>query len=141
MKSPPRHSTLNAIPRNSFRRTLLRTVLHNFSALAAVNHLDGISYRPNRPKSRKSFRRLLLPLFVPVTPLCAHSYEKIGGTPPPLGFNLKPWTVNSRQTRNYQCYLPLTNKGGGRVQKLRIAPRAPLAAISIDLHRSGFYHF
>jgi hypothetical protein len=26
-------------------------------------------------------------------------------------------------------------------QKLRIAPRAPLASISIDLPGSGFYHF
>ncbi len=32
--------------------------------------------------TRKSFRRLLLSLFVPVSPLGAHSYKKIGGIPP-----------------------------------------------------------
>jgi hypothetical protein len=44
----------------SFRRTLLRTVLHNLDAAAPVTHLDGITYRRNCLKS--------------VSPLCAHSY-------------------------------------------------------------------
>ncbi len=65
--------------RNSFRRTLLQRLLHNFSAIAPVNLLDGITYRPNSRKTCKSFRRLLLPLFVPVSPLGAHSYKKMGG--------------------------------------------------------------
>jgi len=34
---------------------------------------------PSRSNTSKSFRRLLLPLFVPVTPLSAHSYKKRGG--------------------------------------------------------------
>jgi hypothetical protein len=44
----------------SFRRTLLRTVLHNFGALAPVTHLDGVTYGRNCHK--------------PVSPLGAHSY-------------------------------------------------------------------
>ncbi len=83
MKSSHHPSAIIAIPRNSFRRTLLRPLLHNFSALPPVNHSDGITYRQLFPKSRKSFRRLLLPLFVPVSPLGAHSYKKMGGTPLP----------------------------------------------------------
>jgi hypothetical protein len=35
--------------------------------------------------TRNSFRRILLSLFVPVTPLGAHSYKKIGGVPHPVG--------------------------------------------------------
>ena len=70
--------------RNSFRRTLLRPALHNFSALKPANLSNGITYGPKCPKTRKSFRRLLLPLFVPVSPLGAHSYKKIGGGPLPL---------------------------------------------------------
>jgi hypothetical protein len=62
----------------SFRRTLLRRPLHRFSALAPVTHLDGITYRRNALKSRKSFMRLLLSLFVPLSPLCAYSYKKMG---------------------------------------------------------------
>jgi hypothetical protein len=78
MNYSPYSPTLNAIARNPFRRTLLRTLLHNFSALMPVSHFDGITYRLNCQKPRKSFRRLLLPLFVPVTPLGAHSYKKMG---------------------------------------------------------------
>ncbi len=83
MNSSPHSPTRNAIPRNPFRRTLLQPVLHNISAIAPVTHFDAITYQPNRRKSRKSLRRLLLPLFVPVTPLGAHSYKKMGGTPSP----------------------------------------------------------
>jgi hypothetical protein len=63
---------------NSFRRTLLRRPLHKFGALAPVTPSDGISYGGNVQKTRKSFRRLLLSLFVPVSPLGAHSYKKMG---------------------------------------------------------------
>jgi len=75
---------------NSFRRTLLRRTLHKFSAVAPVTHLDGIIYRRNVEKTRKSFRRLLLSLFVPVSPLGAHSYKKIGGGGAVL-FRQNPW--------------------------------------------------
>jgi hypothetical protein len=44
--------------------------------------LDPARSRRDTPKS---FRRLLLPLFVPVTPLGAHSYKKMGGVPQPVG--------------------------------------------------------
>jgi hypothetical protein len=71
------HSRLKS--RNCFRRTLLRRPLHKSSAINPVTYLDRISYGQNDEKSRKSFRRLLLRLFVPVSPLGAHSYEKIGG--------------------------------------------------------------
>ena len=154
MNSSPHHSTPNAIPRKSFRRTLLRPVLHNFSAFAPVNLFDGVTYRPNRRKTRKPFRRLLLPLFVPVSPLGAHSYENIGvwgvcafripmiriGTPPDGGeiirqspnylsylsltsiLQIAPknaqcfLSLTDTISRNYQCCLPLTKKGGGEGQ-------------------------
>jgi hypothetical protein len=69
---------------NPFRRTLLRPLLHNFSAIKPVSQLNGMIYGANCQKSSKSFRRLLLPLFVPVSPLAAHSYRKVGGTPLPV---------------------------------------------------------
>ncbi len=111
MKSSHQPSSLTAIPRNSFRRTLLQPLLHNFCALAPVNHSDGITYRQLFTKSRKSFRRLLLSLFVPVSPLGAHSYEKMGGTPPDAS-EIIP------QDPNYLSYLPLT----------KFAPKCPKKA-------------
>jgi hypothetical protein len=82
MKFSPRtpHSQIKS--RNSFRRTLLRRRLHQLSAVTPATCLDGITYRQIVENSRKSFRRLLLPLFVPVSPLGAHSYRKIGGGGP-----------------------------------------------------------
>jgi hypothetical protein len=65
--------------RNSFIALLLPAKLHNSGALASVNHLDGTTYRPDRQKTRKSNAALLLPLFVPVSPLLRYSYEKMGG--------------------------------------------------------------
>jgi hypothetical protein len=79
MSFTPRTSHTRSETCKSFRRTLLRRPLHNFSAINLVTHLDGITYRQNDEKSRKSFRRLLLRLFVPVSPLGAHSYKKRGG--------------------------------------------------------------
>jgi hypothetical protein len=79
MKSSPHPSSLTAIPRNSFGRTLLRLLLHNSSALAPANLFDGITYGPNRPKSRKSFVALLLPHLFPVNPLLHYSYKKMRG--------------------------------------------------------------
>ena len=69
--------------RNSFVALLLRRSLHNFSALAPVTHLDGITCSQNRTKTGKSFIALLLPHFVPVSPLLHYSYEKIGVLPLP----------------------------------------------------------
>ncbi len=83
MNSSPHSPTRNAIPRNSFRRTLLQPVLHNISAIAPITLSDPAAYERIRPKSRKSNPALLLPLFVPVSPLLRYSYKKIGGTPLP----------------------------------------------------------
>jgi hypothetical protein len=91
---------------NSFRRTLLQRMLHKFSALATVTHFDGITCRQNGRNTRKSFSRLLLPLFVPITPLGAHSYENIGGTPLPHA----PGSMKTGSAAKYQCYVPLTRK-------------------------------
>jgi hypothetical protein len=89
----------------SFRRTLLRRLLHTFGAVAPVTHSNGITYRRNYPKTRKSFRRLLLPLFIPVSPLGAHSYEKMGGAP---SLPVDRWHVNNGSGPNYLCSLSLT---------------------------------
>jgi hypothetical protein len=105
MKFSPRTPYSQIKSRNSFRRTLLQRPLHKLSAIASVTHLDGITYRRNVAKSRKSFRRLLLPLFVPVSPLGAHSYKKMGGTPT---FPADAWHLNNRSGPNYLCSLSLT---------------------------------
>jgi hypothetical protein len=113
MKFSPR--SLPKSPK-SFRRTLLRRPMHKFSALPPVTRLDGITYRRNAEKSRKSFRRLLLPLFVPVSPLGAHSYKKMGVSPSALpsealapersyADSLDPNTTRSCATR--PCLSPL----------------------------------
>jgi hypothetical protein len=65
--------------RNSFVALLLQPTLHNFCAPAPINHLVRITYAPNCKKSRKSNVALLLPLFVPVSPMLRYSYKKIGG--------------------------------------------------------------
>src|SRR5580658_1404083 len=65
--------------RKSFVALLLQPMLHNFSALAPVNHLDGITYQPNCRETRESNAALLLPHLFPVSPLLHYSYKKIGG--------------------------------------------------------------
>jgi len=90
---------------NSFRRTLLRRMLHRFSAVAPVTHLHGTTYRRKLRKSRKSFRRLLLSLFVPVSPLGAHSYKKIGGGGDVL-FRQNPWADAFKISKSFAA-LPL----------------------------------
>jgi hypothetical protein len=65
----------------SFRPTLLRRTLHRFSAVASVNHLAGITYPQIRENSRKSNAAILLPHFLPVSPLLHYSYKKMGGAP------------------------------------------------------------
>jgi hypothetical protein len=101
---------LRSKTRNSFVALLLQPTLHNFSAVAPLNRLDGITYRRNGQKTHKSNAALLLPLFVPVSPLLRYSYKKMGGVPHALrsfsegGF---PW-LPPGLIRNYQCFLSLT---------------------------------
>ena len=57
---------------------LLQPMLHNFSAVAAVNHLNGRAYRQMRRKTRKSNAALLLPHVFAVSPLLRYSYKKMG---------------------------------------------------------------
>jgi hypothetical protein len=90
---------------------LLRRSLHNFSALAPVNHSDGITCGEFQPKSRKSNAALLLPHVFAVSPLLRYSYKKMGcrGTKP----NILNWGHVSSPHRvqcdaNYQCFLSLT---------------------------------
>jgi hypothetical protein len=121
VNSPPTIPHSRSESRKSFRRTLLRRQLHKLCAVVPVTHLDGITYRRNVQKSRKSFRRLLLPLFVPVSPLGAHSYEKMGvpGGTRSTGFNLcglggrerpKAPLCNSFRSSRFQasCKAPLS---------------------------------
>jgi hypothetical protein len=82
----PSNETTYLFPKWEFSRKsnvalLLQPTLHNFSALASVNHLDGVTYSPNRQKSRKSFVALLLPHVLALSPLLRYSYKKMGGTP------------------------------------------------------------
>jgi hypothetical protein len=69
---------LRSKSRKSFVALLLQPTLHNFGALASVNHLDGITYRRNGQKSRKSNAALLLPHVFAVSPLLRYSYKKMG---------------------------------------------------------------
>jgi hypothetical protein len=126
MKFSPRTSHPRSETCKSFRRTLLRRPLHKFSALASVTWFDGITHRGNDSKTRKSFRRLLLPLFVPVSavfasresvrdPLGAHSYKKMGWYPLPCaGIMAKslcyvPLTrFQQNASKIIQCFLSLT---------------------------------
>jgi hypothetical protein len=104
------HSRSNT--RKSNVALLLQPMLHNFGALAPINHLDGMTYQLNPEESRKSNVALLLPLFVLVSPLLRYSYKKMGGAPlpsvhsapsaisalmlfPSLPFNCQPLTFNS----------------------------------------------
>jgi hypothetical protein len=69
---------------------------------------------PSRSNPSKSFRRLLLSLFVPVTPLGAHSYKKMGGVPHPggkddapnTGFNLCGVSQNGTHIVKLACRPP-----------------------------------
>jgi hypothetical protein len=111
--SPPTpHSQIKTC--NSFRRTLLRRSLHTFSAVAPVTHLDRMIYRRKVQKTRNSFRRSLLPLFVLVSPLGAHSYEKIGGAPsraqemmlsPFVMYHLRDFIKMPQKSPNVICHL------------------------------------
>jgi hypothetical protein len=47
-----------------------------------LSPLDHVSMHRTTPNSNAA---LLLPLFVPVTPLLRYSYKKIGGVPHPVG--------------------------------------------------------
>jgi hypothetical protein len=122
--------------RNSNVALLLQPTLHNFGALASINHLDGITYRRNCQKTRKSFVALLLPHLFPVSPLLRYSYKKMGGDPLPANNffadnrnsqSFQSLTTNDQNaskitqcflsltdhfSRNYLCFLSLTEKGG-----------------------------
>src|ERR1700692_4027600 len=77
-------------PRKSNVALLLQPTLHNFGAPAPINHLDGITYRQNGRKSRKSNAALLLPHLFAVSPLLHYSYKKMGGTPSLQVMALRP---------------------------------------------------
>jgi hypothetical protein len=84
----PSNETTYLFPNWNFSRKssvalLLQRSLHNFSALAPVTPFDGITYRQNSPKTRKSFIALLLPHVFAVSPLLRYSYKKMGGSPLP----------------------------------------------------------
>jgi hypothetical protein len=83
---------------------LLRRSLHNFGALTLASHLDGMTCRRNCQKTRKSNAALLLPLFVPVSPLLHYSYKKMGGAPLPCDMG----HMKNSSAANYQCFLSLT---------------------------------
>jgi hypothetical protein len=121
--------------RNSFIALLLQPTLHNFGALAPINPLDRITYRPNGRKSRKSNAALLLPHVFPVSPLLHCSYKKMGVSPrrpKPQRRRGIPATDFIALIRNSQCFLSLT--------KIRQnAPKIPQCFLSLTDHVTRKY--
>jgi large subunit ribosomal protein L21 len=104
----PSNETTYLFPKWEFSRKsnvalLLQRSLHNFSALTPVTPFDGITYRQNRQKTRKSFIALLLPHVFAVSPLLRYSYKKmgVGGMPAFVGpFPLAAaWAASEDRTR------------------------------------------
>jgi hypothetical protein len=81
-----------------------------------VSPLDHVSLHRSTPKS---FKRLLLSLFAPVSPLGAHSYKKIGGVPP----------VDKDETRNTGFSLCAVSQNGTHIVKLACRPPAGQAGL------------
>jgi hypothetical protein len=135
--------------RSSNAAVLLQPVLHNFCALAPVNHLHRITYRRNCQKSPKSNAALLLPLFVPVSPLLRYSYKKMGGYPPPrFHASLAPCFSASRSAKSFRfstCRLRARNSfristyekraGGGGNTGFSLCPIPMKSALSTFNHQ------
>ena len=105
------------LSRKSNVALLLRRSLHNFSALALVNQVNGGAYRQIQQKTRKSNAALLLPHVSPVSPLLRYSYKKMGGTPLPVVFG--PSLTDSCTT----CTLDL--KDAARPNRIQVCMALP----------------
>ena len=122
---------------NSFVALLLQPTLHYFVALAPINHLDGITYRRNCQKTRKSNAALLLPHVFAVSPLLHYSYKKMGGGPsrpssvrsqsvtPSVFYHLRKTSRIPQKDPNVFYHLRTT---------LRIAAKTPLCFLSLTDH-------